>query len=41
MKYRSNLVTNGFSDLDSMDLKGVYGYSQGLTVFSTFNDSGV
>ena len=33
MKYRSNFVTNGFGDLDSMDTRGFYGYSQGLTVF--------
>ena len=32
MKYRSNFVTNGFGDLDSMEQLGFYGYSQGLTV---------
>ena len=33
MKYRSNFVTNGFGDLDSMDKEGFYGFSQRLTVF--------
>ena len=28
MKYRSNYVTNGFGDLESMDNIGFYGYSQ-------------
>ena len=28
MKYRSNFVTNGFGDLDSIDLTGFFGYSQ-------------
>ena len=34
MKYRSNFVTNGFGDLDSMGRQGFYGFSQRrLTVF--------